>query len=134
MGTTTHDGMRIGKKGSLAGVPKLLLLTASFDATIAASAKFKLPSNAIIVGVGSVVGDLDQVLDTVDVGTTEGGAEIVNELVAGVSQAVTGIVGLPLVDDYVYVGVGGVSTGTAGGTAKLVIEYYLEDPRVGVNN
>lgn len=133
MGHSTISNLRVGKKSKLAGVPKLTYITPAFDATVATTAEYVLPDSAVITGVGSLVGTLDAAGDTVDVGTTSGGAELVNELVAGASQAVVNIVGIPLVDGKVYVGVGATSTGTAGGTAQLVIEYYLADSTFGAN-
>lgn len=131
---STFSKLRVGPKKVLAGVPKLILVSAAFDATVAAAATIPLPPNALITGVGSIVGTLDAAADTIDIGTTDGGEDIKSELVAGVTTAIAPVAQIPLADGNVYVSVGATSTGTAGGTAKVVIEYIIPDALEGVNN
>lgn len=134
---STFSKLRVGPKGSMAGVPKLMLETVSFDATIADAAQVKLPPNAILTAVIIVNNDMDSPTDTVDIGTTLAGAEIANELivgVVGVGAAVTIVAaGLTLDDDIIYVAKGAVSASTAGGVAYLMVEYYIQDALYGVN-
>ena len=131
---STFSKFRVGPKGVVAGVPILQYTTPAFDATVAAAATIAMPSDAVICGVGSIVGTLDAVGDTIDVGTTDGGEEIKSELIAGVTTAMENLVDVPLVDGNLYVSVGATSIGTAGGTAQLVIQYYIADALEGVNN
>lgn len=128
---STFSKIRVGKKGYLAGTPKLILVSAAFDATSATAAILALPPTAIITGVGSIVGTLDEVADTIDVGTTDGGEDIKSELIAGVTTAIAPVANVTLADGNVYISVGATSTGT--GTAQVVIEYFIPDTLAGVN-
>ena len=128
---STFSKLRVGPKGVKAGVPKLVLVSAAFDATSATAATIPLPSTAIITGVGSIVGTLNQVADTIDVGTTVGGEEIKSELIAGVTTAIAPVANMALADGNVYISVGATSTGA--GTAQVVIEYIIPDTLAGVN-
>lgn len=137
MGTSTFSGpIRAGKKGTRAGVSKLMLETESFDATIAASLSFKLSNLAVITGITAVKDTLDAPADTVDVGLTLGGSEIANELAAGAvagTAASIAAAGISVSTGEIFVAVGATSTGTAGGTAYLMIDYYIQDLTNGVN-
>lgn len=128
---STFSKVRVGAKPYLAGVAKLVLVSEAFDATSATAAALTLPPGAIIVGAGSIVGTLNQVLDTIDVGITDGGEEIVSELVAGVTTAIAPVANVAVPTGVVYVSVGATSTGA--GTAQLVLEYILPDNRNGAN-
>lgn len=137
MGASTFSGpLRVGPKTTSAGVVKLALQI-SVDPTAAAAATGSiLPKGAVITGITSLGGATGGTNPTIDVGISGATDSIANELDAD-TAGTAGTLGATgwtelTADTPIWAGVG--ASAATGGTTTFIIEYYIADPKGGVNN
>jgi hypothetical protein len=134
---STFSKIRVGKKGSSAGVPKLIAKI-TFDPSVPVAATgYVLPAGSIVLAataIGSATGGTAPTMDVGLAGTTDG---FVNEADADAGTAVVGtgslLFGTALTADTEVWAGEGVETSATGGTAVVFLEYIIEDTTNGVN-
>ena len=128
---STFSKVRVGPKGKgvLAGVPILRIQTEEFDPID--QQLIKLPMGAVVTTIYSTLGTLDQAADTLDIGTTAGSEDLVNELVVGADAVAVLNGGVSLATGEIHTSTGATNIGA--GTISLSIEYFIPDTLNGVN-
>lgn len=130
---STFSKLRVGKKGTSAGVPTLNLAF-SFDPTLASSKVGQsLPKGSVVKSISTNGASTGGTAPTVDIGYDGDPFALADELASDGGLVETLIMGAATTEDLDIVAGVGASAPT-GGSVDVIINYYIEDPRNGENN